>query len=62
MRYIEENKEVFPNSKVIEISQNRLKEKRFLNSIQGIKTAEFRNVRNFNDLKNASEDLTLNVY
>ena len=56
MRYIEENKEVFPNSKVIEISQNRLKEKRFLNSIQGIKTAEFRNVRNFNDLKNASEE------
>lgn len=56
IRYIEKNKKVFPSSKVIEIAQNRLKEKKFLNSIDGVKTTEYLQPKNYEDFKYASKN------
>ena len=56
IKYIEKRKRVFPCSKVIEISQNRLKEKKFLNSIDNIKTTEYKELENFDDFKYASKN------
>tara|TARA_X000000950_G_scaffold214790_1_gene258419 strand:+ start:518 stop:1570 length:1053 start_codon:yes stop_codon:yes gene_type:complete len=56
IHYIEKKKKVFPSSKVIEIAQNRLKEKKFLNSIDGIKTTKYLQPKNFDDFKYASKN------
>ena len=56
IHYIEKKKKVFPSSKVIEIAQNRLSEKRFLNSIDGIKTTKYLQPKNFDDFKYASKN------
>ncbi len=56
IHYIEKKKKVFPSSKVIEIAQNRLKEKKFLNSISGINTTEYLQPKNFEDFKYASKN------
>ena len=50
LKKIEKKKKLFPNSNIIEISQNRLKEKKFLNSIENIKTVNFKSINNFDDL------------
>ena len=51
LKLIEEKKKIFPSSRVVEITQNRLKEKKFLNSISGIKTAKYKKINSFNDLE-----------
>ncbi|MBD22603.1 MAG: 5-(carboxyamino)imidazole ribonucleotide synthase [Alphaproteobacteria bacterium] len=48
---IASKKKLFPNPGVIKICQNRLKEKKFLNSLNNIKTAKFFNIDSFEDLK-----------
>ena len=44
-------KKLFPSSFIIEISQNRLKEKKFLNSLDGVSTVKYKTILNFDDLK-----------
>ena len=51
LRKIENKKKVFPSSSIVEIAQNRFKEKKFLNSINGIKTAKFEKIQSFNNLE-----------
>ncbi len=51
LKLIEKNKKIFPCSRIVEIAQNRLKEKKFLNSIKGVKTAEFEKIDNYSKLK-----------
>ena len=51
LKLIEKKKKIFPSSNIVEITQNRLKEKKFLNSINGIKTAKFKEINSFNDLE-----------
>lgn len=60
IHYIEKKKKVFPSSKVIEIAQNRLKEKKFLNLISGISTTEYLQPKNFEDFKYASKNFNYN--
>jgi 5-(carboxyamino)imidazole ribonucleotide synthase len=55
LRFIQKKKKLFPSSKIIEISQNRIKEKKFINSIEGIKTPRYCLIKNFDDLKEAIE-------
>ena len=52
LKKIEKKKQIFPSSNIVEIAQNRLKEKKFLNSIYGVKTAKFKKIQNFKDLEN----------
>ena len=52
LKLIEQKKKIFPSSNIVEIAQNRLKEKKFLNSISGIKTAKYKEINSFNDLEN----------
>ena len=52
LKLIERKKILFPSSKIVEIAQNSLKEKKFLNSINGVKTAQFKKISGFNDLEN----------
>ena len=51
LKKIENKKKVFPSSYIVEIAQNRLKEKKFLNSISGVKTAKFKKIENFSNLE-----------
>ena len=51
LKLIEQKKKIFPSSNIVEITQNRLKEKKFLNSISGIKTAKYKEINSFNDLE-----------
>ncbi len=60
LRMIEKRKNLFPSSYIIEISQNRLIEKKFLNSLKDIETAKFFEVNNFKDLKESAESLNYN--
>ena len=53
LKLIEKKKKIFPSSNIVEITQNRLKEKKFLNSINGIKTARYKKISNFNDLESS---------
>ncbi len=55
LKIIEKEKNLFPSSKIVEITQNRIKEKKFLNSIQNVKTTRYRPINNFDDLKNGLE-------
>ena len=50
LKEIEIKKNLFPSSKIIEIAQNRLREKNFLNSLDGIKTVEYFEINNFDEL------------
>ena len=52
LKLIEKKKKIFPSSHIVEIAQNRLKEKKFLNSINGIKTAKYKEINSFIDLEN----------
>ena len=49
---------IFPSSRVLAITQNRIIEKRFLND-RGIKTVHFQRVVNFSELEQVSGDLGL---
>ena len=51
LHYIEKKKELFPNSNVISIAQDRMKEKKFINSLNKIKTPNFNRINTFEDLK-----------
>lgn len=53
LRYIEDQNKLKPSSKIIEISQNRVKEKNFINSLNGIKTTDYLEINNFKDLEYA---------
>ena len=52
LEYIESFNKLRPSVSIIEIAQNRIKEKKFLNSLNGIMTTKYEEIRNFNDLKN----------
>ena len=60
LRIIEKRKNLFPSSNIIEISQNRLIEKKFLNSLENIETTKFFEVNNFKDLKESAKNLNYN--
>ena len=60
LRIIEKRKSLFPSSKIIEIAQNRLIEKKFLNSLKNIQTAKFFEINNFKDLKESAKKLNFN--
>ncbi len=51
LQLIENKKKIFPSSNIVEIAQNRLKEKKFLNSIYGVKTAKYKKINSFNELE-----------
>lgn len=51
VEFLEKIKPVFPSSKVLKVTQNRILEKSFVNKI-GIKTADFVEVKSLEDLKN----------
>ena len=53
LQFIEEKIKLKPSSKIIEIAQNRIKEKKFLNSLDGISTTEFIEINHFEDLLKA---------
>ena len=44
LKKINGGKKIFPSSNVIKIAQNRLREKKFLNSIPGVKTVKFSSI------------------
>lgn len=50
---IESFQKLTPSIHSIKIAQNRLKEKKFINSLDGINTTEFFNLQNFDDLLKA---------
>ena len=52
LEYIGSFNKLRPSVSIIEIAQNRIKEKRFLNSLDGIKTTKYEEIKNFDDLKN----------
>ena len=60
LRMIEKRKNLFPSSNIIEISQNRLIEKKFLNSLENIETTKFFEVNDFKDLKESAKNLNYN--
>ena len=60
LRIIEKRKNLFPSSNVIQISQNRVIEKNFLNSLENIETTKFFEVNNFKDLKESAKNLNYN--
>ncbi len=56
LKEIEYKKKLIPSAFIIEIAQNRLKEKKFLNSIDGINTVKYKEISSFNDLKISLEE------
>lgn len=44
-------KQIFPDPQIVKICQNRLKEKRFLNSLENIRTAVYFEINSFKDLE-----------
>lgn len=59
--YIQQLKPVYPDGKLLEIAQNRIKEKSYLNSI-GISTAKWAPVYSPEDLNREAENLGLDDY
>ena len=57
LRFIEKKNNLKPSSKVVEIAQNRIKEKKFLNSLEEITTTEFVEINHFKDLLTAFDKL-----
>ncbi|MFT6332472.1 MAG: 5-(carboxyamino)imidazole ribonucleotide synthase [Lentimonas sp.] len=55
VNFISKNKPVYPKSNVLEITQNRLNEKRFLNGI-GVGTANYKKIQTLEDLKSGHEE------
>ena len=53
LRKVEKRKKLYPSSKIVEIAQNRLREKKFLNNINEIQTTNFLEINSFRELKNA---------
>lgn len=51
LKKVEKRKKLYPSSKIVEIAQNRLKEKKFLNNINKIKTTNFLEINSFKELK-----------
>ncbi len=60
LRRIENKKQLFPTRKTIEVTQNRLEEKNFLNTINQIKTTKYFEINNFEDLENSANKLNYN--
>ena len=60
LRRVQKKKKLFPSSKIIEIAQNRLKEKNFLNSINDVKTTNFLEINNYEELKNGVSKFNYN--
>jgi len=60
LRIIEKKKNLFPSSNIVETAQNRLREKKFLNSLKNIKTTRFFEINNFRDLENSAKYLNFN--
>ena len=60
LRVIEKKKNLYPSSNIIETAQNRLIEKKFLNSLKNIETAKFFEINNFYDLKESAKTLNFN--
>lgn len=59
VRYLEDQGfSIFPYSNILEITQNRIKEKKYLNSI-GVLTTDFKVVEGYWDLKQASLEIGL---
>ena len=52
LEYIGSFNKLRPSVSIIEIAQNRIKEKKFLNSLDGVRTTKYEEIKNFNDLKN----------
>lgn len=50
LKFIESKNKLFPSSQIIEIAQNRIKEKQFLNSLNNIRTTEYFLINQFSDL------------
>ena len=57
---IHKKKKIFPETKIIRICQNRLMEKEFLNSINGVKTANFFSINKFEDFEISIKKLNYN--
>tara|TARA_B100000963_G_scaffold236049_1_gene206308 strand:- start:242 stop:1282 length:1041 start_codon:yes stop_codon:yes gene_type:complete len=60
LRVIEKKNNLYPSSNIIETAQNRLIEKKFLNSLKNIETAKFFEINSFNDLKESAKTLNFN--
>ena len=60
LRVIENRKNLYPSRNIIETAQNRLMEKKFLNSLKNIETAKFFEVNNFKDLSESAKNLNFN--
>ena len=60
LKKIQREKKLFPSSEIIEITQNRLKEKKFLNSLRNITTTKFFEINNFDDLDYNARKLNFN--
>ena len=56
IRYLEKKIAVYPASNAIEIAQNRIKEKTFIQNI-GLKTAKFAEINTVDDCESVSKDL-----
>ncbi len=60
LRRIEYKKQLFPTRKTVEVTQNRLVEKNFLNNINQIKTTKYFEINNFEDLENSAKKFNYN--
>ena len=60
LKNIEKKKNIYPKSNVVKICQNRLLEKEFINSINGVKTTEYFELKNFEELSSIAEKLNFN--
>ena len=58
VRYLQGFKPVYPNDRLLEISQNRIREKKFLNDI-GIPTTSWEPVLGSSDIDHAVRDMEL---
>jgi len=61
IRYIQKIKPVYPNDKLLEISQNRITEKKYLNQI-GIPTARWAPIYSADDIKREAQELGAKNY
>ncbi|MGZ9096754.1 MAG: 5-(carboxyamino)imidazole ribonucleotide synthase [Micavibrio sp.] len=58
IRYLQKFKPVYPDDRVLEIAQHRVREKKFLNDI-GIPTTRWAQINRANDITKAMEDLEI---
>jgi 5-(carboxyamino)imidazole ribonucleotide synthase len=57
LKLIENEKKIYPTSNIVRICQNRLQEKKFINSIKGIKTTDYYELNNFKEFEEKAESL-----